>query len=574
MLVSVYRDGPLRSGLSKGYVLVTDQPAQVVKTVAQDTRLIAALKLHRMRVRTDQRHPAAVWIDTGPIWLTDPRARAAMLKALADTVSELAAAVGRCGAALVPSASMGAARDRWSWLCEDRHSVEVVNQRQREVCSNLFRRWVPVLIALTGRAAFGGLLADPHGSRRLADASDQVPVRYIASASEMHLERVRQALRRDEGVPRLDVMDIDPLGDDSVGMPNVTVRCVDAQTFPATALSHAVLLQALAMQARRSEKQGRREPAVPQPMLDRNRSRAVASGLSAMFEEEKARARRGAAEVATRTAVDALMSLIRGLLPELRAMEVSAAELMPAVAGVSLRNYYPDAVRTENDLFVSRRRAGGAALDNAALHLLLSRRDELGRDQITRANTRLTAGGTAVVEAFWSDLLRRETRDDRAAPRGGTRDERQNLAEATLVTALSEVSTRQAAIAAVARHMAGGWRPTLVPALRQAGDQEARQIRRYLRPAATRLLRLRDSTDIPGQVGPAVIEALARDESAFFVLDVPAGDRGSGIAAIGEFRKSLPRTVAAVLVTNVVYQAQSDKRASLEVLVVDTGGRG
>jgi hypothetical protein len=122
--------------------------------------------------------------------------------------------------------------------------------------------------------------------------------------------------------------------------------------------------------------------------------------------------------------------------------------------------------------------------------------------------------------------------------------------------------------------MAGGWRPNLVPALRQADGQDAKQIRRYLRPAAAQLLRLRDSTDISGQLGPAVREALARHGNAFIAVDLPVGDRESGIEAVGELRKSLPRTVAAILVTNVAYQAQSDKRASLEVLVVDTKGQG
>jgi hypothetical protein len=573
MLVGVYRDGPLRSGLGKGYVLVADQPARVMETVARDTSLVSALELHRMRIRTDPRRPAAVWIDTGPVWLSDQQARTTTLKALAHIISELAAAAGRSGAALVPSAFKGSAPDRWSWLCEDRHSVEIVNQRQREICSNLFRRWVPVLVALTGRAAFGGHLADPHGSRRLADASDQVPARYIASASEMHLERVRQALRRDEGVPRLDVMDIDPLGDDGAGMPNVIVRCVDAQAFPATALSHAVLLQALAMRARRTEKEGRREPAIPQPMLDRNRSRAVASGLSAAFEEEKGRDARAAAPTVFRTAADVVMSLIRSLLPELRAMEVSAAELMPAIAGVSLRNSYPDAVRTENDLFVNQRHLNGDALDTAALHTLLSSQKVLLTDQITAANARITAGGTAVVAAFWSDLLRREAGDERGGSGGGAREERHTLAEATLVTALLEAGTREAAIAAVARHLAAGGRPTLVPALRQADGQDAKQVRRALRPAAAAVLRLRDNTDIPGQLGPAVRAAVARDGDAFIALDVPPDDRDRAIAAVAELRRSLPPIVATVLVTNAAYQNHAGRRVSLEALVFDTRGR-
>lgn len=421
MLVSVYRNGPLRNGLCKGYVLVGDDPARVRATASRDPGLRAVLDRYRMEVQEDARQPYGLWIDTGPVWLVSAEERARLRKALADVTAALAGAVGRSGGLLLPSAAQAAARDRWSWLCEDRHSVEVSNERQREICSNLFRRWVPELIALSGRAAFGPRLAERHGSRRLADVADQVPARYIASASKIHLERVRQALRRDEGVSGLDVMDINPLGDAHSQLPSVAVRCVDAQAFPATTISHAVLLQALAMQARRREKEGGRIPATRAELLDRNRSRAVAWGLSARLEQDTDRPGRGPQEnrrqpgTATRTAAEQIELLVRELLPELRAMEVTAAEIMPLIGGVALRGYYPDAVRTENDLFANWRRSGQRDLEGPALHAMLGSWDMLAADQITQANTELMPGGMAVVEDYWSQLLQR--RDRQRGPR-------------------------------------------------------------------------------------------------------------------------------------------------------------
>jgi hypothetical protein len=493
--------------------------------------------------------------------------------------------------------------------------VEVVNERQRELCSNILRRWAPELIALSGRAAFGALVADRHGSRRLADVGDQVPARYIASASKLHLERVRQALRRDEGVSGLDVMDINPIGDERAGMPNVEVRCIDAQAFPATALSHAVLLQALAMQARRKEKDGGRIGAYRQDMLDRNRSRAVASGLSARLEVEAGRMDRGSdrgggrgpgngrgrEEVTVQAAVDQVESLIRELLPELRAMEVTAAELMPVVGGLSLRQYYPDAVRTENDLFANWRRAG-TRMDAPALHALLSSREIIAADQVTQANAQLAPGGTAVVEDFWGDLLqRRETRPRREprrpeqrhqgpAPGSGqapavgrvpangrahgdqsaVREERRALAEATLKAALSDAGTRDAAVAAVRRHAAAGWH-SIVPALRQFEGEDAKRVRRLLRPSGGDVLRLRDGTDIAGQLGKLIMEAVFQSGEAFVAIDIPVSERTAGTVAIDAFRKTLPPDIATVLVTNTPYQGG---RASLEVLVLNTKGRG
>lgn len=601
MLLSVYRNGPLRNGLGKGYILVADDPARVRAAASRTSGLRAALDQYRMQIRGDQRQPFGVWIDTGPIWLVNPEERARLRSALADVTAELARAVADNGGLLLPSAAQAAARDRWSWLCEDRHSVEVSNQRQREICSNLFRRWVPELIALSGRAAFGPSLAERRGSRRLADIADQVPTRYIASASTLHLERVREALRRDEGVSGLEVMDINPLGDDHSQLPSVAVHCIDAQAFPATTISHALVLQALAMQARRREKEGGRIPATRAELLDRNRSRAVAWGLSARLEQDtdrpgrESQVSRRPAGAPSRTGAEQIESLIRELLPELRAMEVTAAEIMPLVGGVALRGYYPDAVRTENDLFANWRLSGKRDLKDSAIHAMLGSRDMLAADQITQANMEMMPGGIAVVEDYWSEMLRRrdlrdalhaDGRSARSDKRGQGRngrpvapgvrssaagDERRGLAQATLVTALTAAPDRDAALTAVRRHAALGWH-SIVPALRQANNEDARQIRRALRPPGSQILRLRDSTDISGHLGKIIIETVFQAEEAFVALDIPISERAAGTHAVDTFRRSLPASIAVILVTNASYEG--GKRVSLEMLVLDMKGHG
>jgi hypothetical protein len=619
MLVSVYRNGPLRNGLGKGYILVADDPARVRAATSRASGLRAALDQHRMQIQEDPRQPFGLWIDTGPVWLVSPEERARLRDALADVTAELVRAVADNGGLLLPSAAQAAARDRWSWLCEDRHSVEVSNERQREICSNLFRRWVPELIALSGRAAFGSRLAERHGSRRLADVADQVPARYIASASKLHLERVREALRRDEGVSGLEVMDINPLGDAHGQLPSVAIHCIDAQAFPATTISHALLLQALAMQARRREKEGGRIPATRAEVLDRNRSRAVAWGLSARLEQDTERPGRDPQEnrrqpgTASRTAAEQIELLVRELLPELRAMEVTAAEIMPLIGGVALRGYYPDAVRTENDLFANWRRSGRRDLEGPAMHAMLGSRNMLAADQITQANTELMPGGMAVLEDYWSELLQRRDlrrgpradgrpegpdkrdKDGARAPRqpgrtprengqgrnggpaasdgrsGADGDERQALAQATLVTALTEAPDRDAAVAAVRRHAALGWH-SIVPALRQINNEDAKQIRRMLRPPGSKILRLQDSTDISGQLGKIIMETVFQAEEAFVALDIQISERAAGTRAVDAFRRSLPASVATVLVTNTSYEG--GKRVSLEVLVLDMKGQG
>lgn len=564
MLVSVYRNGPLRNTLGKGYLLAAADRPRMLQSISGDPALRAALDRHGMHVCTDARHPAGLWIGTGPVWLGTAKVRAELLAGFAEVIAALAVTIGREGGLLLPSAARAAAGEKWSWLCGDRHAVEVVNERQREICSNLLRRWTPELIALSGRAAFGPAAADRHGSRRLADVADQLPARYIASASPLHLQRLRDSLRHDEGVSGFDVTDVDPVGDAMGGMPSVEVRCIDAQVFPATLISHALLLQAIAIKARRTEKDGGRIPAYAQELMDRNRSRAVATGLSAKFEVERERSGRGAdgarRETTTRTAADHIAALIRGLAPELRSLEATAAELMPLVGGIALRQHSPDTVRTENDLFVGWQQAG-RDLDGPGLHRLLSNREMLGVDQITRRNTRLAPGRSAVVEESLGELLLRPE----------IRDQRRATAESALAADLGAALERDQVLAAVRRHAADG-ASDLASSLRRLDGEEAKRIRRLLRGGSSETLRVRDDTDIGRRLGKKIMEAVYQRGDAFVSLELPGAERDAGVAAVDGFRASLPPGHHALLVTDVAFQ--DGRRVTVEMLVFEMKDRG
>ena len=69
MLVQVYRYGPSRQRIVKGYVI-----DGASKPVSSQLR---ALKCHQsIQLRFDVRAPNAVWLDTGMVWLHTAAARA------------------------------------------------------------------------------------------------------------------------------------------------------------------------------------------------------------------------------------------------------------------------------------------------------------------------------------------------------------------------------------------------------------------------------------------------------------------------------------------------------------------
>ncbi|GIF43531.1 KH domain-containing protein [Actinoplanes xinjiangensis] len=369
MLVNVFRDGPLRHLLRKGYVVHAGDPAAVVQELLDRRPALPTLGGTALRLHTDATRPGLLWIDTGPVWISDPTRRSALRTALAEATAVLAQATAKHGGALVPAATV-TSRDQ-DWLCEDRHGAEVIGDAHREVTANLLRRYVPELIALTGRSAPG----QNHGSQRLADAADRLPARFIDSAQPLHLLRVTNIPRRD----------VDPIGGSDPRMDSVEVGCIDAQVFPAQAVAHAVLIHALAVKARRMARTGRRVARDPQQVHDRDRSAAIAWGLAAELSGD------------CRPAALRVRTMIRDLVPELRMMEVTADELMPLIGGLTLHAAgHREAARTENDLLP--RRPGGQ-------ETLLSDATVLAMDHLTAANRQLAPGGLRTVRDHWASLL-------------------------------------------------------------------------------------------------------------------------------------------------------------------------
>ncbi|AGL18920.1 hypothetical protein [Actinoplanes sp. N902-109] len=573
MLVSIARSGPLRHRILKGFVVAAADPAAAVEAVRFNAGDLAGLRLV-----TSERAPGVLWLDTGMVWLSDPDARTDLRQRLAAGAVALAAVVRAAGGRLVPAAWSGAGAGG-TWLCADLHAVETVTDTQRELCTNLLRLWVPELVALTGRAAFGGTRIERHGSRRLADAGDHLATRYLASAGATHLSRVRDSLRRDEGVSRLELMDVNPVGlADPV--PNVVLRCVDAQILPATVVADAVLVQAMAIRARQMERDGRRVPAGEQRLLDRNRSRAVSGGLSAVMDTTEPGADRRRAAVRTVSARDRVLRMIDELTPQLQAMRVQADELAPLTLGLTVAGSHPGAVRSETDL-LGRWAAAGTDLDRADFYADAA---WLTQDHITAANTGAHPGATAVARAYWADRLApRRTAPQRPAGTGpGRRPARagatgRDSSTRELFTALAADGLSAADVTKIlAGYLTGGGDPDLLPALRGLPAERARTLRRLLRPARALT---REIAEMPADLRPdgdaGVTRLARRDGRALLTVKIPGERRADAVAGARRHLAEPPAGLGVLLLTNAVYQDQDGgRRGTVELLLVRTDREG
>lgn len=618
MLVALNRSGPLRQRIAKGYVVLapdgTVRDGAVAALVAAPPRLPAMPTGGRPVLRADPLSPATVWIDTGQVSLYDPAARAAVGRALAESVAAVAERLRPARVLLLPSGwHPGGGRVGSAPLTGDLHSVEAISPVQRELLCNLVRELSAPMIALTGRQLFGPGHAPPGGSARLSRATDQVTTRYIASFSPQHLERIRAGLRHEEQLARLEAMDVNPLGAAEVqAYGDLTLRLVDAQLTVASAMAHALVLQALSMSARELERTGHRVWAVPQPLLERNRSRAIAHGLAAEFDREARRPHQRAGGGGSRPAPEqrvgarsAVLRMLQDLMPYFRQLDATPAELGQLFHGLRLTaDGTAPFVRNENDLLARWREWDGDSLSAERLAAGLRSPDWLVTDHVGAANHAQSAGSTSAARVWLAEQLSPprpepeqprpepsrpvqsgpvqsgpvQSRPDRSGSRAGqgqagrsaTQSQAARAEQALLaVLCRADADPEQAAGALRRYGRSAGGSLDLNRALRARDRDEAKELRRLLRPHSDR--RFRTFGPLTAWDQPTAQRALrcaVENGVALLHWDVPEADRAALRTALRTVGPP-PDAVRCVTLTDVAYTAKAEeRRGRFEVLLV------
>lgn len=352
MLLQLYRFGPTRQRIQKGFI--------VNGSVSKDDlkRLSNNLSLPFGKLHLNENRERALWVDTGMVWLHTAQAREDCFRRLYESIQIVSGAVKRIGGTLIPNAVRTSGETDWDdFLCGDRHFLAIDDAVEKEVMSNLLRVHAPTLIAYSGRAGLEQHGVERVGSRRLFISQNHYAARYLISLAPQHLERVIQCLRRDDGVSRLDYLDINPLGDAAEPESSIELRFIDGQTLLSTVRAQAILIQALFIQARRLVREGRRVGAPDQKYLERNRARAIAKSMQTRFEEAPDRRRYQRSRNERRAekkfiSVDTIwLDLLESLQREFQILEVEYPEIAPLVLGASLYQMGFVGLRNENDLF-------------------------------------------------------------------------------------------------------------------------------------------------------------------------------------------------------------------------------
>ncbi|HKH44863.1 MAG TPA: hypothetical protein VKM72_09395 [Thermoanaerobaculia bacterium] len=425
MLTLLYRHGPSRYRLVKGYSVFAKDIQEIGRHLATKAEQLLPKVAGRPPVLHVSSRHSTITFDLGMLWLHKPELRRKSFQELHAAVEVVSRLVEQHGGRLIPAAIRPPSSAAWKpWLCGDYHFLEVADSFEREVFCNLIRIHVPTLIALTGRAGIGPNGSERQGSRRLSESAEHYATRYLASVSPRHLPRVIQCLRREGGIDKLELMDVNPLGDSQDPTSTVELRFVDSQVFLASVRAQALLFQALLIRARRLVRQGRRVGAIPQRILEDNRARAIAQGLRAGFELEEAADRGGhrretmpAKRVASATEV--ALGLIEDLQEELEVLEAEYDELAPLVLGVSLGVLGYAAIQNESELLRAMLSQNGGSRRGYVDFLAAAVRDE-SLDQpswIVSTNEKIFPEAARWIRYRWESTLKLGSQMVETAPK-------------------------------------------------------------------------------------------------------------------------------------------------------------
>ena len=595
-LTRLYRLGASPQRITKGYLLGGD-PAAVGEVRA---RLSGRELAHGITAQTPPAHTRAVELATGWRWLHDREARVQTAAALTEAVARLVDTASRWGCVVLPCATRPAGERSWqTWTVADQHVIAMLDDIEREVAHNLFRKHVPVLVALTGRPGLGASV-EPLGSRRLADSEEHLASRFLASASPRHVALVTAELRRTTGIKDLRTMDVHPLGEAGPdGVASLVVRCVDGQAFVGTTLAHAVLVQALAMAARRLVRDGRRHGNTDARLLDRRRTGAVLHGIGGRVPAEPSQHEQhaGKQQDAGQIGLDLLaLRLLDELTPELGTLEVEFEEFAPICAWLTA---FADArvARTETEYLVRRVGDSGSGLAAVIGDLIAAPAEH------TPARMLAYSGRTGHELELAARRWTRRLSDPPPLPRGSRRtrpvtaqkppvgkqkppvnkpkeqDTRPGAAgpakgDLALLEGLASHAEADAATRlALLRDVVSKPRPAgseLVPSLGSRHQDTVRQARRALRPPGPQqvscpLAELRWGSSPVSRAA----RLAGREGSALLRTTVSAADRDKALAVALELFGARPAQYSAALLAVARFKDAKGEQVTFEVVLLD-----
>lgn len=439
ILQKIVLNGASRHRLNKGFILVRDASHPVDSRVrdtivsAVNQRLAQQTDLTGFTAEARPSHPSLVGLITPFLPIYTVQQRDAFINSLAKVTFYLLQETARVGCRLTVAGVNPYFTDsdeQPAALCADIHQVEVFDEGEIERIYNLYRQFLPELLAVSTHASiFGGTVQKDFSLRMRVNPSSFLP-RYLSQFSTKHLDQLERMMRKDYGLADLRQMDVNPLGGDASLLRQsnlpllgktaaaLEIRFVDAQCSFPFIRAQIILFQAIAMYGRALARAGKRLPYMRDEVIDENKALAIQGGAGAVLKPDtkfkKDDGGRGFSyhdKGMPERATTALLMTIDGLLmPALRGLECQASELIPIILGAELRQHgkrcLANYAEYQQYLYYTQQRQFVTALQQQIEQLLTSSSLDIVSDYNRRTYPELSNE----VEATWAQKLMPRTR--------------------------------------------------------------------------------------------------------------------------------------------------------------------
>lgn len=181
-------------------------------------------------------------------------------------------------------------------FCADVHQIEIFDEGEMERVYNLFRQFLPEILAVSANSPiYEGSLKNIASYRMRENPQSFLPY-YLSQFATTQIDRLKRMMRKDHALADLKLMDINPLNGEEFFATQpvlkktaaaIELRFVDAQCSYSFVRAQIVLFQAIAIYGRDLARQGRRLFTIKDQIIDLNKALAYKDGANAMLQPDK-----------------------------------------------------------------------------------------------------------------------------------------------------------------------------------------------------------------------------------------------------------------------------------------------
>lgn len=241
-------------------------------------------------------------------------------------------------------------------FCADVHQIEIFDEGEMERVYNLFRQFLPEILAISANSPiYSGSFKNIASYRMRENPQSFLPY-YISEFAATQIDRLKRMMRKDHALADLKLMDINPLNGEECFAARpilkktaaaIELRFVDAQCSYSFVRAQIILFQAIAIYGRDLARQGRRLFTINDQTIDLNKALAYKDGARAILQPDRHTATKHVDKRKeyyfydknkSERATTVLLIDIEGcLMTALRNLDCQPWELLPILLGAELR---------------------------------------------------------------------------------------------------------------------------------------------------------------------------------------------------------------------------------------------